>query len=229
MSARTPLPLTVLIVGFGPFPGQRQNPTGPLAMRLARMRRPARSEARRIACVLPTTFAAVDDRLARDLERYRPDVVLLFGLAARTPHFRIETRARNALADLFPDAAGKRPPRRLIDPQSGTEIRARAPGLPLLQAAAKARVPVRLSHDAGGYICNLAYWRALSFVPTGAPSPLVQFVHIPRVASGPRPRRNSGRRRVRSAHKRPIRPADLLRAAEALLGVLVARARTRRI
>ncbi len=214
------MPLTVLIVGFGPFPGQKQNPTGPLVIQLARRRRPAKSEARRIACVLPTTFAAVDDRLVSEIERHRPDVVLMFGLAARTAHLRIEKRARNALSDLFPDAAGKRPIRRLIDRRSAPALvtRARAPAL--LQAAAKAHVPVRLSHDAGGYICNLAYWRALSFVPADVPSPLVQFVHVPRLPSPSRPRRKTGKRRLSFA--------GLLRAGEAVLGVLVAQARTRR-
>lgn len=213
------MPLTVLIVGFGPFPGQKQNPTGPLVTRLARMRRPAKSEARRIACVLPTTFAAVENRLSCELERHRPDVVLMFGLAARTPHLRIERRARNALGGLLPDAEGKRPARRMIDGRFDAAIMARAPAPALLRAAAQARVPARLSYDAGRYICNLAYWRALSFHQAGA-RPLVQFVHVPGPPSPSRPCRKSG--------KRGVSAAALRRAAEAMLGVLIARARTRR-
>ena len=38
-----------------------------------------------------------------------PDIVLMFGLAGRTPHVRIETRARNAVSVLVPDAGGQRP------------------------------------------------------------------------------------------------------------------------
>jgi pyroglutamyl-peptidase len=32
---------TILVTGFGPFPGAPFNPTGPLVERLARLRRPA--------------------------------------------------------------------------------------------------------------------------------------------------------------------------------------------
>ena len=55
---------------------------------------------------------------------------------------------------------------------------------------ARTREP-RLSRDAGRYLCNYAYWRALEQV-RGA-RPLVQFVHIPPVGARPRPRRRSKR------------------------------------
>ncbi len=84
------MPLTVLITGFGPFPGAPFNPTAALAENLARRRRPALSEVRRIAHVFPTSYAAVERELPDLIARYRPDLVLLFGLAPRTPHVRIE-------------------------------------------------------------------------------------------------------------------------------------------
>jgi pyrrolidone-carboxylate peptidase len=37
---------TVLITGFGRFPGAPSNPSGPLALALAKRRRPARSRPR---------------------------------------------------------------------------------------------------------------------------------------------------------------------------------------
>src|SRR6202165_4378316 len=100
--------LTVLITGFGPFPGAPFNPTAALAKRLARRRRPALSATVRFAHVFPPSYAAVERELPDLIARHRPDLMLLFGLAPRTPHLRIETRARNRRSTLFADGDGMR-------------------------------------------------------------------------------------------------------------------------
>src|SRR5215467_15461967 len=107
--------LTVLITGFGPFPGAPFNPTAGLAERLAARRRPAFADVRRVAHLFQTSYAAVDRELPALLKRVRPDVVLLFGVATRTKYLRVEMRARNARSILFPDAAGDRPGGAVID------------------------------------------------------------------------------------------------------------------
>ena len=60
----------------------------------------------------------------------------------------------------------------------GTEaLLGRAPFHRLLCAARTNKVPIRLSRDAGRYLCNYVYWHALRrALPHG---PLVQFIHIP--------------------------------------------------
>lgn len=211
--------MSVLIVGFGPFPGAPVNPSGRLAARLARRARPQFAGLRRNVCVLPTTFAGAEAALREALDRHRPDIVLMFGLAARTKHLRIEALARNALSDRFPDAAGRRPLLRRIEAGAAETLRSRAPQRRLLAAARRARVPVRLSADAGRYICNLAYWRAMAHKPAAGAPALVQFVHVPRL------------RQRRPARQQAARPgldmADLVRAGEAVLVELVAARRRR--
>src|SRR3982751_6406993 len=88
--------VTVLITGFGRFPGAPFNPSGPLARAVAKRRRPAFADLRRVLHVFETSYAAVDRELPRLLAQHKPDIVLMFGLAGRTPHLRIETRAQNA-------------------------------------------------------------------------------------------------------------------------------------
>src|SRR5436190_17753157 len=100
---------TILLTGFGPFPGAPTNPTGPLVLELTRRRHPAFAGVRRVAHVFKTSYDAVDQELPLLLAREKPDALLMFGLATRTRHFRIETRARNALACSVPDAEGRRP------------------------------------------------------------------------------------------------------------------------
>src|SRR5262245_8082270 len=54
---------TILITGFGPFPGAPKNPTGPLARTLARRRRSALADTRRIGHVFRTSYASIEKDL----------------------------------------------------------------------------------------------------------------------------------------------------------------------
>lgn len=204
----------VLITGFGRFPGAPFNPTAMLARHLAARRRPALADVNRIAHVFRTSYASVSDELPQLVKRHRPDAVLLFGLAGRTPHVRVETRAQNRFTLVFPDADGFVPPQGAIRPGQGA-LAGRAPFRRLAAAGQAARVRTRLSRDAGRYVCNFAYWRALE--ETRAAAPLVVFVHVPMTRSSSR--RNS-----------KLQPAlaDLVRVGEAILVALVAAARARR-
>src|SRR5271168_1594429 len=98
-------PLRILITGFGPFPGAPFNPTQPLVARLLRLRRPALDDAELSGHIFPVPYSAVDRHLPELLAARRPQAMLMFGLASRTPWIRIEPRARIAVPTLWPDAA----------------------------------------------------------------------------------------------------------------------------
>ena len=100
--------LRILITGFGPFPGAPYNPTQALVKRLLRLRRPAFSDVELSGHIFPVTYKAVDRELPQALAKHRPQALLMFGLAGRTAHVRVETRARNAVTLLWPDAAQTR-------------------------------------------------------------------------------------------------------------------------
>src|SRR5262245_56415398 len=104
---------TILVTGFGPFPGAPFNPTGPLVEKLGRIRRPMLADVKIVPHVFRTSYAAVDHELPRLIARHKPDALLMFGLAPRAKTLRIETRARNALTS-FPDISGRSLNRRFI-------------------------------------------------------------------------------------------------------------------
>jgi pyroglutamyl-peptidase len=188
--------MRVLLAGFGPFPGAPLNPSAAVAQALARRRRPALTGLDRSVHIFATTYAAVDHDLPK-LFANKPDIVLIFGVAGRRRQICIETRARNALSVLFPDASGLRPSTGVIDAVGPDSRFGRAPFHRLLNAARVNKVPVRLSRDAGRYLCNYAYWRALQKAPHGRP--LVQFIHIPAIARHPlRPHRSNKKRHAPS-------------------------------
>ena len=176
--------LTILITGFGPFPGAPFNPTGPLAKDLAQRRHPAFANVRRVAHVFTVSYAAVDRDLPALVDRERPDVLIMFGLALRTAHLRIETRAHNRLTRAMPDIEGRLPLCGAIMAGGAAALPLRAPAQRLLIAAQSTGLPAALSHDAGRYLCNYLCWRAAEAALRGAPR-LASFIHVPCVPSPP--------------------------------------------
>jgi len=198
---------TLLITGFGRFPGAPTNPSGTLARTLAR--RPGFDGVERIAHEFATSYAAVDRDLPKLIARHRPDAVILFGLAGRTKSVRIETQARNAMSLLFPDVDGVVPAKAPIVPRAPSHRRGAVPFPRLLAAARTTGVNTRFSRDAGRYICNYVYWRAIEAAARPGGPKLVVFVHVPKVRSGPRARR--GR------HRPMMTAADLVRVGDAIM------------
>jgi pyroglutamyl-peptidase len=207
--------MRVLITGFGPFPGAPFNPSADLATALARRRRPAFAGIERAVHIFATTYASVDRNLPRLLTDQKPGIVLMFGLAGRRRRPCVETRARNAVSLLFPDASGHRPKHGVIALGGPTARQGNAPFASLVGTTRTNAAPAKLSRDAGRYLCNYIYWRALE--RTKGKRPLVQFVHIP-------PAGYKSRRR-RGATKPQPTLAQLLQTAEALLLALIAASR----
>ena len=172
---------TILLTGFGPFPGAPFNPTGPLVERLARLRQPGLARTKIIPHIFPTSYAAVDRDLPKLLARHKPDALLMFGLAPRARALCIETRARNAVS-LLPDATSASPRGHAIAAGAPQTLATPAPGHRLLAAVRAAAVPATLSRDAGRYLCNYLCWRAAVAASQKGGPRLAAFVHVPKVA-----------------------------------------------
>ena len=90
----------------------------------------------------------------------------------------IETRARNAVTLLWPDAAQTRVRKGSIGP--GPDAMRFGPHtLRLLRAALGTGIDARPSRDAGSYLCNYLSWRAIEAVGTDDHLRRAAFVHIP--------------------------------------------------
>jgi len=98
-------------------------------------------------------------------------------LAAR----RDESRARNAITTIWPDAHGTRI-------RKGSIVRAEdartfgPPTTKLLRAALASGIDARLSRDAGSYLCNYLSSRAIDATQRGGDPRLAAFIHVPLLA-----------------------------------------------
>ena len=208
---------TILLTGFGAFPGAPFNPTEPLVAELIRRRHPAFANVRRLAHVFRVSYEAVDRELPELLAHEKPDALLMFGLAARSWHLRVETLARNTLNCALPDASGCVPGAATIASNAPADLPLPAPAHRLVMAAKSTGVPVARSRNAGGYLCNYLCWRAAEAAKGGTPR-LATFIHVPPVPS------NGAARSPRT----PLTFDDLLRAGEAILRTTVAATRMTR-
>jgi pyroglutamyl-peptidase len=203
--------LRILITGFGPFPGAPYNPTMPLVKRLTQLRRPALGDVELISHIFHVTYNTVDRELPELIAQYRPQALLMFGLADRTRHVRIETRARNAVTTRFPDADRNRARKGSI--VGGADAMMFGPhSAKLLRAAVGTGIDARASRDAGSYLCNYLSWRAIEATCDDGPR-LAAFVHIPLLARDGASQRTGAPQRVTLE--------QLVDAGEAMLRELV--------
>src|SRR3954451_24398287 len=192
--------LRILITGFGPFPGAPFNPTQPLVARLSRLRRPAFDDIELSAHIFPVTYKAVDRDLPELLAARRPQALLMFGLAGRTSFLRIETRARNAVTTLWPDADHARARKGSIAPAADAMMFGPHTAR-LVRAAGLTGIDARASRDAGSYLCNYLSWRAIEATRADNGPALAAFVHVP-----PVPRDGGAQRKALT----PITPEQLV-------------------
>ena len=208
--------LRILVTGFGPFPGAPYNPTQPLVARLLRLRRPAFSDVELSGHIFPVTYKAVDRELPDLLARHRPQALLMFGLASRTPYVRVETRARNAVTTLWPDADHTRVRKGSIAGDADAMMFGPHTAR-LLRAAVGTGVDARASRDAGRYLCNYLSWRAIEATCGDSGPRLAAFVHVPPLA------RDGARQRKGAANR--VSLEELVDAGEAMLLEMVRLAR----
>lgn len=165
----------VLITGFGPFLDHAKNPSEVLARRLAAMSGlPVRFE----ALVLPVVLGEAARVALAAARTRRPIAIVSLGLAAGTPHVRIEHFGRNRTSGRHADNAGRRRSGEIVK-GGPAMLRTSIDTRPLRAALREAGIDEKLSRSAGSYVCNDLYYRLLvrRLHVRGAVPAL--FVHVP--------------------------------------------------
>ncbi|HVZ03472.1 pyroglutamyl-peptidase I [Hyphomicrobium sp.] len=168
---------TVLLTGFGPFPGVPKNVSGSLVKWLAFRARVALPHVRFVAAILPTEWMRAPRELTALYDRHDPVLALHFGVASDMRGFRIETEARNVCRP-SPDAAGALPPLALISEADALSIPVTIDAKFIAQHLSSRGYYATLSDDAGGYLCNAILYRSLVEARQRRQRCKVGFIHI---------------------------------------------------
>jgi pyroglutamyl-peptidase len=170
--------VTTLVTGFEPFLGGKENTSELVVNALAKTR-----QASGVFEVLPTSFERAGRRIEELLLAHRPALALLFGLAATDSAVRLEQLARNRDTSSSADNDGAA--------RAGNEVVVGGPALlrgslpleRLLALTTQAGIEAKLSRDAGGYVCNHVYYRALWLIRERSLPTLCGFIHLPVAAT----------------------------------------------
>ncbi len=185
--------MTVLVTGFGPFPGVEDNPTAWLAEQLDGERVGGVPVAAR---VLPVSFAR-GPALAAELEvALAPAAVVHLGVSSTARAITVEARAVNRIDARTHDVDGVQPLGACVAPGALDAVLQAPAGrvAGVLAALRGAGVPAERSEDAGRYVCNALYYHSLA----AARSPAL-FVHVPPDGSHDRSGRPWSRSRLLEA------------------------------
>lgn len=209
---RGPRRVRVAIAGFGPFPGMPRNPSAEVVRAILRMRRFPAAGIELASAIFPTAYAKADAALRKLLDS-KPDALVMFGVHGRSREVRIETLARNAVSTLHPDQSRITPAERKLAAAGTAMLRNAIPAAYLVASARRHDANARASFDAGSYLCNAVFYRALAETRGLKRQPLILFVHIPM----PRGSTRRGRPRRVKTSRQPPTLAALVRAGEAIV------------
>lgn len=168
----------ILITGFGPFPGMRNNPSQWLVQSIASgvVRLPSGLSV--ATAILPTSWQKVEELAPDLLTRHQPAIALHFGVHGKTRGFRIERIARNRTKQV-PDVDGKLPPCTHIRRDGVRTLRSAVAGEKITVPLRTRGLDAELSNDAGSYLCNMLFYLSqLELRNRNAPGDSL-FIHIP--------------------------------------------------
>lgn len=165
----------MLVTGFEPF-GEHKTNASWEAVRTLRDQRPPGFEL--TVALLPVVYDAVSEGLPQLLTAVRPDLTVLCGVSGKATKLRLEAAGTNAIGT-SPDNLGRRPMGSTGRLDGPTERRTELPLEAMIRAASGVGDGAVRSDDAGDYLCNFAYYRALEWLDhQGEPARAV-FLHVP--------------------------------------------------
>lgn len=167
---------TILLTGFGPFPGVPENASAKLVQHLAVAAQARFPRRRVVAEVLETAWEQAPGRLAEIYRAHSPEIAVHFGVSERAQGFVIETVGRNVCRDA-PDVRGHRPLLACISKSAPESLPTTLPAVTIVDRLRQHGLPAELSDDAGGYLCNAVLFHALCLDPQR--SGKRGFVHVP--------------------------------------------------
>ena len=178
---------TILITGFGPFPGVPHNVSAAIAVAVGNAISRRFPSTRVVATALPTEWEIAPERISDLICDLKPALALHFGVSGLAQGFVIETIARNETGRV--DAAGLLPASGFLEPFGPDEIPTQLPAGRIHARLKRLGLPARLSRDAGTYLCNAVFYRSVLTQRELGHGGRSGFIHVPSTIRGAHPSR----------------------------------------
>jgi len=165
----------ILVTGFEPFGGEKTNGSWEAVQHLDGT---VIANKKVVVCQLPVIWEKASEKLAALIREYHPVAVVAFGEAGAEP-VRVEIVAKNT-RDMYGDNAKKMPSTDFISASAPPTLRTSLNTDVITERLHEGGIPVTLSQDAGGYLCNETFFNLMNF--SGAEITLNirrGFIHVP--------------------------------------------------
>jgi pyroglutamyl-peptidase len=166
-------PPVILVTGFEPFGGAKQNPSWEGAQRLDGVEWQGY---RIVARQLPVVWGAPQEHLSKWIDELKPVAIFSFGQGGG---YALETRARNQRGKKARDNLKHLPPQREIIEGGPDAYEATIDAKRLVDALAEKEYRVAISRDAGQYLCEECLYTLEHLRATKDLKANVLFCHIP--------------------------------------------------
>lgn len=165
----------ILLTGFGPFPGVDENPTQTICETLSGQ---LLGSNRVFGRVLDVSYERAGTQLSQAMDLSKPALLVMLGVASTSCDIRIETQAVNRRQADQPDVDGRgQQPGRVSElHEEGKVLWTSVDAESLAEDLCLAGFSARVSNDAGRYVCNATYFRALASSAGALPA---LFIHVP--------------------------------------------------
>lgn len=164
----------VLVSGFEPFAGSHINPSQKVVEALSQL---TIEGIELDAVVLPVEFERAPKILMREIENFKPEIVIAFGQAEGRTSITPEKIAINLDNARIADNAGDMRKMQTIDPEGSDGYFTTLPVERIIEALKNEAIPAELSLSAGTFVCNHLFYvmqKALQGTSTKS-----GFVHVP--------------------------------------------------
>ena len=189
---------SVLITGFGPYPGVPHNPSGKLARALADQASNIWPDFHFTPNIFATEWSSAHRKIKDLFNKYDPVLALHFGMGRQKHALHIERRARN-YASGDSDQVGCAGCDGPIHSKSPIRLTTNFPVMQAFSELDARGIPVHISNNAGTYLCNYLFYNTLLEADNRTNPPITGFVHLPTCIIGnEKPERRQTENRAKS-------------------------------
>ena len=166
---------TVLITAFEAFNQDEENPTESILALIPDFL----YNAKVIKKTLPVVYGDAFNAIEALIEKEKPKVILMLGLAAGRTHISLERIAINCVDAKIPDNKGIIISNTKIIETGEDGFMTNLPLDILMKRLRQKKLPVSISNTAGTYVCNQLMYQVLHKIKQEKLASLAGFIHVP--------------------------------------------------
>lgn len=191
---------TVLLTAFEPFGDYEENPTETVLADIPDFL----YNAKVIKVTLPVVYHHAFNVLLPYIEKHKPKVIVMLGLAGGRTHVSIERVAVNIASSKQADNLGNRLHEQRLEEGGADAYFTNMPLSKIIRRLHKKTIPAAISESAGTFVCNTLMYRVMHLIRRESLDTVAGFVHVPLL-----PHQTIGKSQLPSLEKRHMVDAVL--------------------